>query len=161
GDDRPEAVDGADREVDPARDDHERPGRGDDERRRLLLEDVEQVRLGEERRARHREDDEQDRERDQDPEAPQPRQLGAGAQRRPQLPEPALLDVRAAAHEARWSANAAARIGPSAISPPVSTAAIRPRRMTSTRCARPTISSSSEEINSTPRPSAASEARKS
>ena len=42
-DDARERVGRADREVDPARDEHERSGGGDDQRRRLLVEDVEQV----------------------------------------------------------------------------------------------------------------------
>ena len=45
-----------------------------------------------------------------------------------------------------------ARIAFSVISPPASSATIRPRRMTSTRWARPSTSSSSDEIRITPRP---------
>ena len=37
----PSAVDGTDREVDPAGYQYERSGRGDDQGRRLLVEDVE------------------------------------------------------------------------------------------------------------------------
>ena len=45
GRDAGERVGRADREVDAAGDEHERPGRGDEQHRRLLIEDVEQVRL--------------------------------------------------------------------------------------------------------------------
>ena len=49
-------VDRANREVDPAGDEHERPGRRNDQRRRLLVEDVEHVHLREEGSARQRQD---------------------------------------------------------------------------------------------------------
>ena len=48
---------------------------------------------------------------------------------------------------AAGSANAAARIADSVICSPSSSATSRPRRMTSTRCARPSISSSSDEMS--------------
>ena len=126
-DDAGEPVDRADREVDPAGDHDERPGRGDDQRRRLLVEDVEQVRLGRERRARQREDDEEDHERDQDPE-----RCGAAA---PARPTRRIARRRAAAPASAsaliaprpdWSANAAARIALSAIASPSSSATMRP-----------------------------------
>ena len=60
-------VDGADRQVDPPGHQHQRAGRGDDQRRGLLVEDVEQVDLGEERPAGHGQHDEQDEERVEDP----------------------------------------------------------------------------------------------
>ena len=46
GRDAGERVDRADREVDAAADEHERPGGRDDDRRRLLVEDVHEVRRG-------------------------------------------------------------------------------------------------------------------
>ena len=68
-DDARQRVDRAHREVDAARDEHERPGRGDDQDRRLLVEDVEQVRLRRERGARQRQDGEEDDERERMPDA--------------------------------------------------------------------------------------------
>ena len=66
------AVDRADGEVDAAGDEHERAGGRDGQRRGLLVEDVEQVDLGQERRARHRERDEERGERDRDAARAQP-----------------------------------------------------------------------------------------
>jgi hypothetical protein len=54
---------GRDRQVDPARDDHDRLADGQDHRDRVLAQDVEQVLLGEEVLGRNREPDHQ---RDQD-----------------------------------------------------------------------------------------------
>ena len=59
-------VHGAHREVDAAGHEDERPGRRDDQRRRLLIEDVEQVDLRQERRARDRQRDEERREGQRD-----------------------------------------------------------------------------------------------
>ena len=66
-DDGRERVGGADREIDAARDEHERPGGGDDEDRRLLVEDVQQIDPRREGVARQREDDEEDAERERIP----------------------------------------------------------------------------------------------
>src|ERR1700722_5930694 len=101
-------------------------------------EGVEPVYPGEERPAGHRQPNEQDEERVEDPGPAQPHHtplsgLASGAPK------------------------AAARIAPSVMAAPRSSAAIRPPRITSTRCASPRTSSASEEMSSTPRPSAASE----
>src|SRR6185312_14103922 len=118
-----------DREVEPAGDKDERPGGGDDQRRRLLVEDVEQIRRRREGRARQRQHREQDQERDQDAGAAGPR----------------IAEVHAA-RPLGSSANAAASTAPSVIASPSSRATMRLRRITSTRCERPRISSSSDEI---------------
>ena len=94
-------------------------------------------------------------ERDQDPE-----RSGARISGRPTRRARAARAWRSAPRPPRrspglasWlSANAAARIAASVIASPSSSATMRPRRITSTRWARPRISSSSDEISRTPRP---------
>ena len=76
-----EGVDRADGEVDAAGHENERPGRGDDQDRRLLIEDVQQVDLRQERRAGDRERDEERREGQRD--AGRPQALGARLPERP------------------------------------------------------------------------------
>ena len=144
-------VDGPDREVDPARDEDERPGGGDDQRRRLLVEDVEQVDLREERAARQREGDEQRDEREQDAEAPRDARVEPGRDVERRALTPALI-LSAPRTPPRGSPPRSARS-------PASSATIRPRRMTTTRCASPRISSSSDEISRIPMPDSASRPR--
>ena len=159
GDDAREDVGRTDREVDPAGHQHERPGRRDDQRVGLLVEDVEQVDLRQEGVARQREDDEEDRERDEDPGLPEPgcaEEAGQAGEARVVLLG-ARVAGQAAIPPAEGSANAAARIADSVIESPSSSATSRPARITSTRWARPRISSSSEEMRRIARPSAASE----
>ena len=73
-------VDRADREVDAARDEDERPGAGDDDDPGLLVEDVGEVAEAQERRADDGQHHERDEERDEDPRpADEPRRSAASA----------------------------------------------------------------------------------
>ena len=92
-------------------------------------------------------------EREQDPEPPQP---GEAPERRARAwpPRPARRrDVMPRGHAAPARRRTRPRGSrPRSIASPSSSATIRPRRITSTRCARPSTSSSSDEIRTTPRP---------
>jgi hypothetical protein len=92
GGDAGERVDRAHRKVDPPRHQDQSARRGDDQRGGLLVQDVEQVDLGEERPAGHRQHHEQDQEREDDGGPAQPpgqvsrRPDAGGAGRPPVLP---------------------------------------------------------------------------
>ncbi len=126
-----EAVDRAHREVDATGDQHERAGDGDHKRRRLLIDDVQQIRLGQERRGADRQRDEEDEEGDQDPGAaprdgeslPQvsclrrgPRVRGSRCLLRAAPGAHLLIGAHAASSVIFVSENAAARIADSLIS---------------------------------------------
>src|SRR5262249_19394429 len=145
GGDRGEPVDRPDGEVDPARDEDERACRGDDQRRRLLIEDVEHVVLRGKGLARQREREEEREERNENPAAPQEPHAGR-AHLLARHPGTLRRGVRRHADTAEGSANAAARIRLSLIASPSSCSTMRPLRMTSTRWARPMSSSTSDEI---------------
>ena len=145
-------VDGPHGEVDAAADEHEGAGRRDDDRGRLLVEDVQEVRQSQEARA---DDREQDEERSANGMTIPPR--------RTRLEVRATADPEVARPVCR-GAHDATRVGrergleeraPRSSRAPSRTAAIRPPRMTSTRCARPSTSSTSLEMSRTPMPSAA------
>src|SRR3954465_15422108 len=146
-----QGVDGAHGQVDPAGDEDERPRGRDDQRGRLLVEDVEQVDLGQERRARDRQGDEERGEGQRD--AGRAQALGGA----PGIERPASGHAGGGAHAAK----AAPSTADSVMSSPASSPTMRPARMTSTRWASPRTSSSSEEMSRTPSPSSASDASRS
>ncbi len=143
-DDTRKRVRRADGEIDAACDKDERPGRGDDQDRRLLVEDVEQIDLREEGIAPEGQDREQDEERDEDP-------ASLAANRSPVLAWSggdascgAIRERRG--EDRRLGHGLALQLGDQPAP-----------RMTRTRCARPRISSSSDEMNTIAMPVSASE----
>ena len=143
---RPPTRSRADGEIDAAGDEHQRPGRGDDQDRRLLVEDVEQIGLREEGIARR----------------------GTGRRRGStngmRIPTCVAERPDRSSPESAWSggdppadrsANAAARIADLRHGSPSSSATKRPARMTMTRCASPRISSSSDEMSTIAMPASA------
>ena len=122
-------VDRADRQVDPAGDQDERPGAGHDDDPGLLVEDVGEVAEAQERRADHRQHDERDEERDEDP-GPADDPAGPLRQRRRGLL--GADGVRAHAAVVLVVPNAALTMASSVMSAPDSSATSRPARMTST-----------------------------
>src|SRR5581483_7265522 len=147
GQDRREAGDGADGEVEAAADEDERAADRDDADGRRLEGEVLHVRQG----------DEQPDEGDDDAVVADDGDVQeAGGIELPSL-ERDLLRRRHATLASPPVANAACRRASSLIVCSSSSATILPPRMTSTRCARPRISSCSDEMSSTPMPSAASE----
>src|SRR5581483_4373920 len=158
-DDAGEPVDRADGEVEPAGDEDERPGDGDDQRRRPLVEDVEQVDPREEDGARGAEHDEERDEGKDDAVVAQARELfepeRAEARRDPSLF--ARGHAILASSYTSSVANDALMTASSVISSPSRRRTISPPRITSTRCASSSTSSSSDEMIRTAMPSDASE----
>src|SRR5579885_668191 len=132
GDDRAEPGDGADREIEPARDEYERPADRDDPDRRRLEGEVLQVRRRAERAARDGERDAARVERD-----------------------PASRHHAARPVGGESAANAARSTASSLMDAWSNSATIAPARITSTRCARPRTSSCADEMSRIAMPSAA------
>ncbi len=124
-------VDRADGQVDPARDEDERAGAGDDDDPGLLVEDVGEVLEPQERRADDAQHDERDQERDEDAGPPDgtdrpSRRCGRRVLRRCARPCSRSCGGRASRAERRGQ-DALPRSSPS----PASSATTRPARMTS------------------------------
>src|SRR5581483_9978376 len=140
--------------VEAAGDEDERSSDGDDSDRRGLEREVLHVRPGEEDRARERERDEQRDECDDNAVIAHDREVDAG-----QRALRARLQRGGFGRHAASSppvANAAWSTASSLIVFWSNSATSRPARITSTRCARPSSSSCSEEISSTAMPDSAS-----
>ena len=150
-----EREDRSDREVEAPGDEHERAADGHDPVRRVPVEDVEEVHLRQEHVALERQVDEDDDEADDDavvPERGEPDADTAACE-----VEPGRRCVGRRAHAATSPvAKAACRTSFSVAVRPSNSATSRPLRITMIRWARPSTSSSSDEMSSTASPSAAS-----